>query len=68
MKTETIFYCEGPGCERHVRTTGKRPAAFFEVSTGAGLEPMYFCGWDCTMKYAATLPPEEIIPIGDVDA
>lgn len=64
MSVEHIFYCDGPGCERHVRTQQPRPPVFVTVleNDGLGLErEIHFCGWDCVLRYAGQKEPEEII-------
>lgn len=63
MGIERIYHCDGPNCERHVRTTGARPPLFLAVSEGADHE-LHFCGWDCLLRLAATKEPEEVIPAG----
>ncbi|MEX2447713.1 MAG: hypothetical protein WD404_03095 [Solirubrobacterales bacterium] len=66
MSIERVFYCDGPDCERHARTTGTLPTGFLAVSEDAD-HAFHFCGWDCVLRFAAEKPPEEIIPaeIGD---
>lgn len=62
MSIERIFYCDGPDCERHVRTARPRPTvAFLTVSEASG-RPLHFCGWDCVLRYAATKEPETVFP------
>jgi hypothetical protein len=66
MSIERIYYCDGPECERHVRTAAHRPAAgFVFVTEGGSGGTLHFCGWDCVLKYAATKPPEEVIAVSD---
>jgi hypothetical protein len=63
---ERVFYCDGPDCERHVQTAGPRPMASFIFVTergGGSTATLHFCNWDCVLKYAATKPPVEVIPI-----
>jgi hypothetical protein len=62
VSTERIYYCDGPDCERHVRTAAKRPTGgFIFVTEGGSFGTMHFCTWDCVLKYAATKPPVEIV-------
>ena len=63
MSIERIFYCDGPECERHVRTANSRPAAFLTVTEGVG-RSQHFCSWDCVLRHAAEKPPTEIVPMG----
>lgn len=63
MSVERVFYCDGPDCERHVRTTGTLPPVFLTVNEDAD-HAHHFCGWDCVLKYGARMPPEEVIPAG----
>ena len=68
MKEERIIYCEAPDCDTHQRTT--RPSGSYPPSgwvSTTSFEPhgetrMAFCSWDCVLKFAATIPPREIIP------
>ena len=64
MSIERIFYCDGPDCERHVRTAAARPSAFLTI-TGDG-RPEHFCGWDCVLRYAGAKEPEIVIDGGSV--
>jgi hypothetical protein len=66
MSVERVFYCDGPDCERHVRTTDTLPSMFLTVSESAD-HASHFCGWDCVLRYAAEQPPEEIIPVAEVE-
>lgn len=66
MSIERIFYCDGPDCERHVRTAGSRPqAGFVFVTEGGSAATLHFCNWDCVLKYAATKPPVEVVSLAD---
>jgi hypothetical protein len=61
VSIERIFHCDGPDCERHVRTVASRPqAGFVFVSTGDSAT-LHFCNWDCVLKFAAAKPPVEMI-------
>jgi hypothetical protein len=62
MAIERIFYCDGPGCERHARTASPRSESFFTVTEGTGRSE-HFCSWDCILRYAAEKPPSEVIPV-----
>jgi hypothetical protein len=64
MSIERVFYCDGPECERHVKTASSRPAAgFVFVTEGGRAATLHFCNWDCVLKYAATKPPVEVITL-----
>ncbi len=66
MSIERIFYCDGPDCERHVRTALSRPQAGYVFVTEGGPDAtLHFCNWDCVLKYAATKPPVEIVAMSD---
>lgn len=66
MALERIFHCDGPDCERHVRTIRTiAPAGHLTVS-GDG-KPLHFCGWDCVLRYAGNKEPEEVIPFDPGD-
>ena len=60
MAIERVFYCDGPGCERHFRTAATRPASGVLTITGDG-KPLHFCGWDCVLRHAAEKEPEQIV-------
>jgi hypothetical protein len=60
MTVERIFRCDGPKCERHVQTQRKAPPCFLTV-TGDAQPTLHFCGWDCVLRYAGTIEPEEVI-------
>jgi hypothetical protein len=61
MSVERTFYCDGPDCDRSVRTIQTRSPHFLTVSEGADDEG-HFCGWDCLLRFAADKPPEEVVP------
>lgn len=68
MSIERTYHCDGPDCERHgssVTPPPYIPWGFLEVrqSSGQGDQSRHFCGWDCVMKFAATFPAEEVIPL-----
>lgn len=64
MSIERTFYCDAPGCEVHVRTMAKFPICGF-IRTLQDCEVHHFCSWDCVLKYAATMPPTEILRMDD---
>jgi hypothetical protein len=66
MSIERIFYCDGPECERHIRTAMLRSS--FLTVTERNESPLHFCGWDCTLRYAAAKEPEILIPGSSLDA
>lgn len=57
MSLERVFHCDGPDCERHVKTRAARPPMFLVVSEHGG-PALHFCGWDCVLRHAATKEPE----------
>lgn len=63
MSIERVFTCDSEDCERHVRTTSTHPPTFIAVTEDAG-DALHFCSWDCVLKFAATKPPMEVIPMG----
>ena len=65
MSIERIYYCDGPDCERHVRTASQRPEAGFVFVTDGGSATLHFCTWDCVLKFAATKPPTEVVALTD---
>ena len=60
MSIERVFYCDGPDCDRHVKTARARPEVFLTVSERGGLA-QHFCGWDCVLRLAATKEPERVV-------
>lgn len=64
MSIERVFTCDSEDCERHVRATGTHPPTFIAVTEDAG-ETLHFCSWDCVLKFAATKPPSQVIPMSD---
>ncbi len=66
MSIERIFHCDGPDCERHVRTATVR-ASFLTITERS--EPtLHFCGWDCVLRHAAAKEPETVVPGSPLDA
>ena len=67
MAIERTLYCDGPGCEVHIRTASRDrvPIGFLVVTEGShdGPIPHEFCGWDCAMRFGATLPAAEVIDL-----
>lgn len=60
MSIERVFHCDGPDCERHVRTAASRPTSGLLTITGEGAA-LHFCGWDCVLRHAAAKEPETVI-------
>lgn len=66
MTIERIFHCDGPDCERHVRTAASRPqAGYVFITEGGSAATLHFCNWDCVLKYAAAKPPVEVVSLSD---
>jgi hypothetical protein len=61
VSIERIFYCDGPECERHVRTARLR-SVFITVTDSTGR--LHFCTWDCVLRHAAEKPPTEVVSLG----
>jgi hypothetical protein len=51
-------FCDGPECPRSA-TEGGAAECWLEVHEKA--TAFDFCGWDCLLRYAATIEPAEII-------
>lgn len=70
MILEGHVFCEGPDCEgsAHVgaasMNVGRLPNGWLKVREyGSGEDyTSAFCGCDCLMKWAAKVPPPEVIP------
>jgi hypothetical protein len=60
MAIERTFYCDGPDCERHVRT-GRRTCSHVFLTVTEQSYALHFCGWDCVLRYAAAKEPETVI-------
>lgn len=67
MSVERTFHCDGPDCERHVRSFAARPPVFLTI-TELGARTLHFCGWDCVLRCAAAKEPEAIIAASGLDA
>jgi hypothetical protein len=59
MSIEHTFYCDGPDCERHVRSQESSPPTFLEVTDHPA--KLHFCGWDCVLRHAAQKEPETLV-------
>lgn len=68
MSIERLFHCDGPDCERYMRTQRARPAMFLTVSEPGRSRALHFCGWDCVLRHAATKEPEQVVASGPADA
>ena len=66
MSIERTFFCDGPECERHVRSA-TRHSPFLTV-TERSEATLHFCGWDCVLRYAAAQEPEIVISGSTRDA
>lgn len=70
MILEGHVYCEGPDCEHHAHIgaasmkAGRLPSGWIKAREYAESEDYTsaFCGYDCLMKWAAKVPPSEVIP------
>jgi hypothetical protein len=61
-----MYYCEGPDCATHARTTKDgAPYDFLTVKQGRGGKEHHFHTWDCLLRYAAQFPPPEIVSGGE---
>jgi len=65
MSIERIFYCDGPECEHHVRSSGR---SSFLTITERNERTLHFCGWDCILRHAAAKEPETVISGSSLDA
>jgi len=66
--------CDGPDCgdgtPLNIQTHGEQPPTFLTVweNPGYAHEPRtehHFCCWDYCMKFAAKIPPPELIQLDD---
>jgi len=61
MSVGRIFYCDCGDCDSHTRTADIAPRmSFLTVTEDAG-RTLHFCSWDCVLRYAAEIPPVEIV-------
>lgn len=65
MAVERTFHCDGPECERHVRTLKPYPPMFLTVTHHSDGVEEHFCGWDCVLRHAGTKEPEIVIQGGE---
>jgi hypothetical protein len=61
MSIERIFYCDWRDCKTNVQTASASPPLWLTVTDDADRCPMHFCSWDCILKYAAEIPPVEVV-------
>ncbi len=61
MSVEHIFYCDCRECNTNVQTASASPPLWLTVTDDADRRSMYFCSWDCILKYAAEIPPVEVV-------
>lgn len=64
MSIERVFICDSDDCERHVQSPSTHPPTFIAVTEDAG-DALHFCSWDCVLKFAATKPPTEVVPMSE---
>jgi hypothetical protein len=55
---QQTYHCDGPDCERNWAGTAHAEHGLSVVGKGWDL---HFCGWDCVLRYGATIEPEEVI-------
>lgn len=64
VSLDRTFYCDGPDCDRHVRTMKLSPPMFLTVTEHETRDHVsHFCGWDCVLRHAATKEPAEVVLI-----
>lgn len=54
---ERRYHCDGPDCERNF---SEAQLEHFLMVHGKGWD-LHFCGWDCVLRYGATIEPEEVV-------
>ncbi len=75
MKIEGMLWCEGPDCEAHERvgvpnmSVGRLPVGWVKVVEygDTGPDETAYCGWNCVLKTAATIPTPEYFPFNTED-
>jgi len=68
MAVERVIHCDGPDCPTHIRTATPPPylpRGYLLVQEGRpeGRSERHFCSWECVLRYAAKLPPPEVIDV-----
>jgi hypothetical protein len=63
VSVEHVFYCDWRECRTNVQTASASPELWLTVTDGTVALPMYFCSWDCVLKYAGEVPPVEVIQL-----
>jgi hypothetical protein len=66
MSIRRVYCCDWRECNHHAHAAGARPPQFLTVSEGAA-GSLHFCTWDCVLKYAAEMPPCEMMPLAAAD-
>lgn len=66
MKIEHVFHCELVECNTHIRTASAAPSCGLLVTElpWSGVQDQdsrWFCSWECVMRFAAAMPPAELI-------
>jgi hypothetical protein len=58
------FHCDGPDCERWCSQAAHRKPGGRFLTVTREWPALHFCGWDCVLRYAATMEPEVVVPFG----
>ena len=69
MRLEGVIHCDGPDCECHQHVgvpsmaASRLPAGWIKVIEMGDQDPatFAFCGWDCVLRRAGRMDPEEVI-------
>jgi hypothetical protein len=67
LAREVTYYCEGPDCNIHVRSTAPAPVRGWllvqEPQDDGTAKNIDLCGWTCALRLAAGIDPEEVIEV-----
>jgi hypothetical protein len=63
MAVERVFHCDWRDCVTHVRTTLPHAPDFITIveRDPAGERELHFHSWDCVLRYAGEMEPEEVV-------
>jgi hypothetical protein len=65
VSIERVYICDGPGCRTNMQTASAHPSLWLTVTDGTEGPAMHFCSWDCILKYAAEIPPVEVVLLAE---
>lgn len=65
MSREVIYRCAGPDCVTFIQSATPAPPRGWIVARereSEGVAELDFCGWNCLLRFAGRIDPEEVVP------